>query len=198
MTSMALTMGNRARTQVGSLRLGAVVGIVFGLVVLLVFALLSSRSTPTTPHDLAARQSAVADWEAAVHPLISAGGQVVALGPRTAVADLASRKVPDAQLRTMAAGWVRRLSDLRTQIAAVPTPQQLRPAHDLLDAAMAGYVTASTDLLDAASATGPQRAQLLTDAAAAGKAADRQYDQAVAALARVRADLDLPTDWSGS
>jgi hypothetical protein len=198
MTSMALAVGNRGSRQSRSLRLGAVAGITTGLVVLLVLALLSSRHSTSSSSALAARQSAVADWEAAVHPLISSGGQVVALGPRTAAADLASHKVTDAQMRAMAAGWVRRLSELRAQIAAVPTPAQLRTAHDLLDTAMGGYVTASSDLLEATSATGARRGQLLAEAGAAGKAADHTYDQATATIARLRADLDLPTDWSGS
>jgi hypothetical protein len=195
---MALAMGRRGDRQARSLRTGAVAGMAGVLVVLLVVTVWSSRhSTPITS-DLAARQSAVATWEDAVHPLISSGGQVVALGPRTAAADLASHKVPDAQMRSMASGWVRRLSDLREQIAAVPTPPQLRAAHDLLDRAMAGYVDASSDLLAATSATGARRSQLLSDAAAAGKAADQQYDKAMAVIAGLRAELDLLPDWSGS
>jgi hypothetical protein len=198
MTTMALAMGRRGVRQGHSLRVGAVAGLAGVLAVLLVVALLSSRSPGHSGSDLAARQTAIANWEGAVHPLISSGGQVVALGPRTAAADLASHKVPDAQMLTMATGWVRQLSDLRQQIAAVSTPPSLRAAHDLLDTAMAGYVTASSDLLAATSATGPQRAQLLSDAATAGKAADHQYDLATAAIAGLRAQLDLPTDWSGS
>ena len=198
MTTMALAMGRRGDRQAQSLRVGAVAGLAGVLAVLLVVALLSSRSPGHSRSDLAARQTAVANWEDAVHPLISSGGQVVALGPRTAAADLASHKVPDAQMQTMATGWVRRLSDLREQIAAVSTPPSLRAAHDLLDGAMAGYVTASRDLLAASSATGAQRIQLLGDSTTAGKSADHQYDLAIAAIARLRAELDLPTDWSGS
>jgi hypothetical protein len=198
MTSMALAIGSRGSRHSRSLRLGAVAGIATGLVVLLVFALLASRHSSSGATNLAARQDAVSAWEDAVHPLITSGGQVVALGPRTAAADLASHHGTDAQLRVMATGWVRRLSGLRTQIAAVPTPAQLRSAHDLLDTAMGGYVTASRDLLEAASVTGPRRSELLAEAAAAGKAADHTYDQAVTAIANVRAELDLPTDWSRS
>jgi hypothetical protein len=198
MTTMALAMGRRGDRQAQSLRVGAVAGVAGVLVVLLVVAALSSRSHGHSGSDRAARQTAVANWEDAVHPLISSGGQVVALGPRTAAADLASHKVPDAQMRSMASGWVRRLSDLREQIAAVSTPPSLRAAHDLLDTAMAGYVTASNYLLAASSASGSQRAQMLSDAATAGKAADHQYDLATAAIARLRAELDLPTDWSAS
>jgi hypothetical protein len=198
MTSMALAIGSRGPRRVRSLRIGAVVGIAAGLAVILLVALLSSRSpSGGVAEERAAQELAVDDWENAVHPLVLSSGEV-ALGPRAGVADLAGRKVADAQMRTMASEWVRRLSGLRTQMAAVATPVALRPAHDLLDTAMAGYVAASQDLLDAASATGARRAELLTAAAAAGKAADRQYDQAAAAIAHLRAALNLPTDWSGS
>jgi hypothetical protein len=199
MTSMALAIGTRGPRRARSLRIGAVVGIAAGLAVILLVALLSSRSpSGGAAEERAAQQLAVDDWENAVHPLVLSSGEVVARGPRTGVADLAGRKVGDARMRTLASGWVRQLSELRTQLAAVATPVALRPAHDLLDTAMAGYVTASQDLLDAASATGARRAGLLTAAAAAGKAADRQYDQAAAAIAHLRAALNLPTDWSGS
>jgi hypothetical protein len=195
---MALTIGRRGDRQSRSMRLGAAAGVVAGLVILLVFALVSSRPSDDGAPDLAARQAAVLDWEDAVHPLISSGGQVVALGPRNAAADLAAHKVSAAQMQTMASGWVRRLSALREQIAAVPTPPSLRSAHDLLDTAMAGYIAASEDLLAAASATGARREQLLNEAATAGKSADHTYDLATAAIARLRTELDLPTDWSGS
>ena len=198
MTSMALAMGTRGSRQSRSVRLGATAGIAAALIGLLVFAALSSRGSDENLHGLAARQAALVDWEDAVHPLISTGGQVVALGPRGAVADLAQHKVADAQMQGMAGGWVRRLTELRQQIAAVATPPQLQTAHQLLDTAMAGYVTASEQILAATSATGARRTELLNQATAAGQAADHQYDLAVAAIARLRAELDLPTDWSGS
>lgn len=200
MTSMALALGRRGDRQARSLQMGAVAGMAAGLLILLAFALVSARYTSPEPfaEAVTAQQLAVDDWETAVHPLILTGSEVVALGPRTGVADLAQHKVPDAQMRTMATGWVQRLSELRAQIAAVTTPPSLRGAHDLLDTAMAGYVTASRDLASAAAATGPRRDQLLADAATAGKTADQNFDLAAATIARLRADLKLPTDWSAS
>jgi hypothetical protein len=159
--------------------------------------LLASRGSPSAGHsDLGARQAALVSWEAAIQPLVSSGGQVVALGPRTSIAQLQEHKVTDVEMRTMASGWVRRLSELQQRIAAVPTPGSLRTAHDLLGRAMSGYVTASRDVLEATSVTGARRTQLLQAAAAAGKAADHSYDLAVAAIAAQRAELSLPTDWS--
>ena len=77
------------------------------------------------------------------------------------------------------------------------TSFQSKRSGNLLGSAMQGYITASRDLLAAASATGAQRTELLAQASAAGKAADATYDKAVAAIAALRAELDLPTDWSG-
>ena len=198
MTSMALTIGRRGDRQSRSMRLGAAAGVAAGLVILLLFTLVSSRSSDGGAHELGLRQAAVLDWEDAVHPLIEQSGEVVALGPKASIKDLAPNGQPDPELQRMATAWVHRLTDLRRQIAAVTTPSSLRSAHDLLDAAMAGYVTASRDLAAAAVATGSRRTQLLSDATDAGTAADHQYDLASAAIARLRAELDLPTDWSGS
>lgn len=200
MTTMAFGMGVR---QGRSLRIGAAGGVVAGLGVLLVLAVLASGSRSSAPSGaalvaLADRQAAVTSWEAAVKPLIDSGGQVVALGPRKAIGQLQQGAVTDAAMRNMAAGWVRRLSSLQQEIAAVPTPDSLRRAHALLSVAMSGYVIAARDLLAAASAAGASRAQMLTAAATAGTDADKTYDQATKAIAEIRAQLSLPTDWSTS
>ncbi|MBK5307709.1 MAG: hypothetical protein JJD92_13570 [Frankiaceae bacterium] len=198
MTAMAFGMRSRDHR---SMRLGVVGGVVGALALLLVLAVLASGSSEprTSPLvELADRQEAVTTWEAAVHPLIESGGQVVALGPRKAIGQLRDGTATPSAMTAMANGWVRRLSDLRQQLAAVPTPAALRPAHQLLDAAMSGYVQASRELVAAASATGTRREELLTAAAAAGTAADKTYDEATAAIAALRSQLHLPTDWSAS
>jgi hypothetical protein len=198
MTTMALGMGRR---DPRSLRLGLVGGIVASFLLLLVVALLGSGSSqPRTSSliELADRQQAVVAWEDAVHPLLESGGQVVALGPRKGIGQLRDGSVRAAAMTDMAGGWVRRLSELQRQIAAVPTPASLRHAHELLDVAMTGYVQASRDLQAAANASGARREALLTAAAAAGTAADKTYDEAVASIASLRDQLNLPPDWSRS
>ena len=198
MTTMALGMGRR---DPRSLRLGLAGGIVGALVLLLVVALLGSGSPEPRVSpliELADRQHAVVAWEDAVHPLLESGGQVVALGPRQAIGQLREGSVTAAAMTDMAGGWVRRLSELQRQIAAVPTPASLRPARELLDVAMTGYVQASRDLVAAATADVAHREALLTSAAAAGTAADKKYDEAVAFVASLRDQLDLPPDWSHS
>lgn len=194
MTAMAFGAGIRRER---SLRLGAVAGIVAAMALLLILALLSAGGSPSGARsDLGARQAALVSWEAAIQSLVGSGGQVVALGPRKALGQLEGHTVTDVDMRIMATGWVRRLSELQQQIAAVPTPQSLRAAHEQLSTALGGYVTASRDVLEATSATGVRRTELLKAAAAAGTAADHTYDLAVAAIAAQRAELSLPTDWS--
>jgi HPt (histidine-containing phosphotransfer) domain-containing protein len=198
MTTMAFGRGVRHGP---SLRFGAVGGIAGALALLLVLAALAGRSSGPRRSpliELADRQAAVESWEAAVHPLIESGGQVVALGPRKAIGQLQQGTITPTAVEDMATGWVRRLSELQRQLAAVATPVSLRRAHELLGSAMAGYVQASRGVLAAASETGARRAELLTAAAAAGTAADKTYDDATAAIASLRAALSLPTDWSAS
>ena len=187
-----------------SLLIGSAVGIVAAATLAAVLSttgVLSSWSSDTQPSSASAlfaeRQAAIVRWEALVQPLVLSGGQVVALGPRTGIGEIQRRKLSTPVLQNMASGWVRRLSALNQQIAAVPTPDFLRPAHALLSEAMDGYVSASRNLLAATTATGARQTQLLDEAAAAGTAADRTYDRATAAIADWRAQLNLPTDWSG-
>lgn len=198
MTTVALRVTGR---HVRSARLGAAAGGLLVLVLMLTFGFVASSSRPggatLSATELASRRAAVADWEAAVRPLIVSGGEIVALGPRVAVGQIRDQSLPDAVMAGKASRWITRLTALTEQIAAVPTPAPLREAHDLLGAAMRGYLTASRDLLAATRATGTRRADLLTAAAAAGTAADHTYDQAMAAVARLRTQLGLPTDWSG-
>jgi hypothetical protein len=198
MTTMALGMGRR---DPRSLRLGLAGGIVGALALLLVVAVLGSGSSEprgSSLIELADRQHAVVAWEDAVHPLLESGGQVVGLGPRQAIGQLRDGSVTAAAMTDMAGGWARRLSELQRQIAAVPTPASLRRAHELLDVAMAGYVQASRDLVSAAAAGGAHREELLAAAAAAGTSADTTYDEAIALIASLRDQLDLPPDWSHS
>lgn len=179
-------------------RRSLVVGLALGVVAALMFAGVTSLGSPGARPDVAAeRRTAIVTWQAAVHPLVLSGGQVVALGPRTGVGQIQEGELAPAVLADMAGGWLRRLSALDAEIAAVPTPDFLRPAHALLNDAMDGYVTAARHLLAAATATGPRQAELLAAAVAAGTAADRTYDRATAAIAAWRAQLNLPTDWSG-
>jgi hypothetical protein len=180
-------------------RRSLVLGVAFGvLAALMVAGVMSLGSSGPRPDVAAERRTAIVTWQAAVHPLVLSGGQVVALGPRTGIGQIQEGKLAPGVLADMAGGWARRLSALDAEIAAVPTPEFLRPAHALLNDAMDGYVTAARQLLAAATATGARQAELLAAAAAAGTAADRTYDRAIAAIAEWRAQLSLPTDWSGS
>ncbi len=181
-----------------SLRLGVVAGALVCTAALAGAAVLAGQGgSGSTPRVDPAQRSALVAWEDAVHPLVQSAGQVVALGPRTGIADIAEGKEPDAQLQQMAAGWERRLTVLQRQVAALSPPEFLEPAAATLNDAMAGYVTAASELSAAATAHGARRTSLIAAASAAGKNADHLYDQATAAIAHWRSRLGLPTDWSG-
>lgn len=183
---------------------GAVVGIVVCMAALVVAALLasnhpssSSRRTTLTAAQRAQR-AALTSWEMQIHPAVLSAGQVVALGPRQGVSEVANHTQPAMELESEAIGWHARLVVLRQQIAAVSTPAFLQPAHDLLDRAMTDYVGAARALFMATTARGGRRTSLLAAATAHGRAADHLYDEAVAAVAGWRTRLGLGADWSGS
>ena len=185
-----------------SVSIGALVGIVVCAAGLAGVALVGSRSSSSRGTTLSsaerAQRAALVSWEAEIHPAVVSAGQVVALGPRRAVSEVANHTQPDAQLRGMAIGWHARLVVLRAQLAAVAAPPFLQSAKTLLDLAMAGYVNSARSLLLATNAHGARRTSLLVAATANGRAADHKYDEAVAAVASWRSRLDLAPDWSAS
>ena len=186
-----------------SVSVGALVGFVLCASVLAGAALIASRSSSssrgtTTSAAVRAQRAALVTWEAAIHPAVLAAGQVVALGPRQGVSEVANRSQPAAQLRTMAIGWHVRLTVLASQIATAPAPSFMRSAGVLLNQAMAGYVHAARSVLLAIPARGARRTSLLSTASADGRAADKAYDAAVADIAIWRTRLGLAPDWSAS
>lgn len=192
----------RPRTR-RSASAGALVGIVVCASVLAVAALIASRSSSssrstTSTATVRAQRAALESWENAIHPAVLAASQVVALGPREGVSEIANRTQPTAQLRVMTIGWHARLTVLADQIAAVATPTFLRSAHVLLNQAMAGYVHAARSLVLAVPAHGARRTHLLSTATIDGRTADKVYDAVVADIAMWRTRLDLAPDWSAS
>jgi len=170
-----------------SVSAGALVGIVVCASVLAVAALIASRSSSsrgtTSNADVRAQRTSLVSWESEIHPAVLAASQVVALGPRQGVSEIANKTQPIAELRVMAIGWHARLTVLAGQIADVSTPPFLQSAHVLLNQAMAGYVHAARSLLFAVPASGARRTSLLSTATADGRAADKVYDAAVADIA---------------
>src|SRR5438067_4840649 len=204
MTTMSTTLGRTGVRTRRALRWGVVAGVLTTLSALAVVSVVAgghrSRASADHRHQvvLAAHRAQLAQWEAAVHPLILSAGQVVALGPRQGAQQLAGNEFSAATNHHMAEGWVTRLTQLRAQLAATKAPGILTDAQSLLDRSLAGYIAASQDLLAASTATGARRTSLVNSADVAGRAADRLYDQATAAIAALRARYGLPVDWSGS
>lgn len=182
-----------------SVSLGVLAGFLFCAVVFAGVALIASHSSKRTTTSVSpAQASTLVTWENAIHPLVLAASQVVALGPREGVSEVANRTQSMAQLRTEAIGWHVRLTALASQIANVSAPPFMKASHDLLDQAMTGYVNAAHSLLLAVPAHGVRRTSLLAAATADGKAADHLYDEAVSVIAAWRTQLGLAPDWSAS
>jgi hypothetical protein len=202
MTAMSNTLRRGRMHSRSSQRWGALVGILVTFAAIAAFALVAGghRGGVTAGNRpsaaVVAQRAQLTTWETAVAPLIQSAGQVVALGPRQGAQQIETGKFSAATNRHMAAGWVARLTALRGQIAALPSPAFLGKARALLDRSMAGYVAASQDLLAATFATGSRRTTLLDASTTAGRTADRLYDQATAAIATWRDTLGLPADWS--
>lgn len=204
MTTMPSTLPSPGLRSRRSLGWGAAIGVLTTVGVLAVVGVVlgghhSRGSARLVGKPTATLQQAqLTRWEADVHPLILSAGQVVALGPRQGVQQLEGHEFSAATNKQMAEGWVARLTQLRAQLTALDAPIFMAGAQSLLDRSFAGYITASQDLLAAATTTGARHTGYLDNANAAGRAADRLYDQATAAIAAMRAHLGLAVDWSGS
>jgi len=135
----------------------------------------------TTARDAAA----LAAFREVTDPLVKEGGQVVAMGLKPGVADVANQAFGQDVLLSMASGWATELDGLRAEMAEVPAPGFLAEAHFLYVECLEGYATAARTLHAAASAVDATRRDELIDLAAdLGTAADRLYDRAQAAIER--------------
>lgn len=123
-----------------------------------------------------------------IKPLLATGAQVVGLGLRPGVGDISTGRYPPEVLAQMADGWVAELTGIRRDLAAVDAPPFLRTVHTGFLDAIDGYLAAAGALRSAATLDeGPERDALLARATTAGRAADRRYDAADAALTRLTA-----------
>lgn len=147
----------------------------------------------------AARASLTKDellaWETAVLPHLQAGGKTVEHGMKAAVDDLVNRHVvPPHVIAKEADAWVDSLTLTRGKVAAVPTPEALRPALRDFLAAIDDYVAAAREFKKAALApAGPERDALVARGIERGEAADRVYDRGGHLVQRLRLSLGLPS-----
>lgn len=147
----------------------------------------------------AARASVTRDelvaWENAVLPHLQAGGKTVEHGMKAAIDDLVNRHVvPPHVIAKEADAWADSLTLTRGKVAAVPTPEALRPALNDFLAAIDQYVAAAREFKKAALApAGPQRDALVASGIAHGETADRVYDRGGHLVQRLRISLGLPS-----
>jgi hypothetical protein len=152
--------------------------------------LLDRGAAPAVDTTARAAAAALAAFREATDPLVKEGGQVVAMGLKPGVADVANQAFGQDVLLSMASGWAAELDGLRAEMAEVPAPGFLAEAHFFYVECLEGYATAARALHAAAGAADPIRRDELIDLAAdLGTAADRLYDRAQAVIERHEARL---------
>jgi hypothetical protein len=160
------------------------------VVVLVATAALVAHAMRDRPAELTRAQ--LTSYQAAIVGPLRDGGAIIQKGMKPGVADLASRHVvPPAAIVGEAQAWVAALTRVRSKLAVVAPPPQLRKASQLFDQALVGYLQAAMLFGQAAGANGDQRKALLTRGYATAEAADRTYDQASRILQRSRRHLGL-------
>ncbi|MHB8449606.1 MAG: hypothetical protein ACYDAQ_04025 [Mycobacteriales bacterium] len=151
---------------------------------------LTAPSAPRLgPSERSRAEQAIASYAAALHPWLVEGGRVVQLGAKPALVELLHHPGPDPSLGVQAAGWVQELLVVRARIDALTPPTFLTASHQLLETALAGYVTAVRQIDVATGATGARRTELVDVAVSDGNAADIIYDRAQALIAQAQSRL---------
>jgi hypothetical protein len=156
---------------------------------------LAREDRPATAARVSVTKDELLAWETTVLPHLQAGGKTVENGMKAAIDDLVNRHVvPPHVIAKEADAWVDSLTLTRGKVAAVPTPEALRPALDDFLAALDEYVAAAGEFKKAALApAGPQRDALVASGIRRGEAADRVYDRGGHLVQRLRISLGLPT-----
>jgi len=145
----------------------------------------SRRSHAVTAAQVEAFQRALA-------PLLRAGGEIVEVGMKPGVAEIARSARSSADLLGRASSWLESMRGLRAQVANLSVPAGLAGVKSAYVSAFDDYVRTASDLIAAARAVGQARARLVATAQADGRAADRAYDTAQAMLQRISDPLHLP------
>ena len=131
-------------------------------------------------------------FEAAVVPLVTAGGRVVENGMKPALHDLTTDHVtPPSFIATEATQWQTALERVRSDLARVPSTGRLAQARTRLVAALDLYIDAAGQFRSAALAAGSQRQQLIDKGIAVAKRGDATYDEGAAIVQAVRRSLGL-------
>ena len=170
----------------------AVVGLaVLALVGLTVGSLALTREKP----EPAVTKAELEAWEKAILVPLQQGGKTVEQGMKPAVADLTDRHVvPPYVIAKEADGWAEALARVKADVAAVATPEALRPAQADFVVAIDVYIAAAREFAAAARAPeGPERDRLVASGRDKGAEADRVYDRGGHLVQRIRHSLGLPS-----
>lgn len=132
-------------------------------------------------------------YEAEIERLTEQGANLVVLGMRPGVADIADGRFPDQTLVTMAEGWTATARQLGQDFADLTEPEFAAHVGLQFDLALDAYVRTAELLLAAARAPVGERAALVDAAADLGERADDLLDRSMDLLGRERARLGLGT-----
>lgn len=157
-------------------------------------AVASAAVTRDDPKPEVTREELTA-WEERILPSLQHGGKIVENGMKAAINDLQYRHVvPPATIAFEAEQWASGLTQVRGEVSAVPTPDELKPAVTHFVAAIDGYVAAAREFRKAALApAGPERDRLVASGQAMGEAADDVYDLGGAVVQSLRRSLGMPS-----
>ena len=131
-----------------------------------------------------------ASYKKQLEPLVYKGGNVVASGLKPGFTDIREERYPASVLTDMTDAWISDLQAVRADIRALEHRDALDATHNLYLRALDGYVRVAMTLREAVAASGEGRQALLDKAASLGRGADRTYDRAEDALARLVAPVD--------
>jgi len=131
-----------------------------------------------------------ASYKKQLKPLTDTGANVVISGLKPGFTDIREERYPAPVLTGMTDAWISDLEAVRDGIRALEHRDVLGSTHNLYLRALDGYVRVAMTLREAVAASGEDRQALLGKAASLGRGADRTYDRAEDALARLVAPVD--------
>lgn len=182
MTTAAPTAAGRSaglpRPRRIRVAVAGVTALTLGAALAATFATHSDGASDQRVRDASAYQSAIA-------PILRAGGEVIELGMKPGLREIAQAQRISAELRSRVASWGRSVTGVKARFDAVPVPVGLERIQAEYDGALTAYLRVADDLRAAVETAGAGRGTALARAAADGSAADRLYDAAQRDLAAV-------------
>ena len=140
---------------------------------------------------IATARATTAAYVEALEPLAREAGRIVELGLKDGLQQVSAAAAVDPTLTRSARSYQRQLATVRDNISALETPTGLDDSGFV--AAVNGYIAAAGALERAAQVPAAQRAPLVDDVTAQGRAADDLWDAAAKRVQTHLAGVGLET-----